>query len=47
MAHRREPVENFAREIMQFCALSLITINPDGSPLLVSGQTVRTLVRKT
>ena len=43
---RREPIENFAREIMQLFVLSLITMNPDGSPLLVSGQTVRTYSAK-
>ena len=42
----QEPTENFACEIMQLFVLGLITMNPDGSPLLVSGQSVRTYSSK-
>ncbi|MCR6702862.1 MAG: DUF1800 domain-containing protein [Dokdonella sp.] len=34
--------ENFAREVMQLFSIGLIRLNPDGSPLLVGGQTVPT-----
>ena len=37
-----EPNENFACEIMQLCVLGFMKMNPDGSPPLVSGQSVRT-----
>ena len=42
----REPNENFALEMIQLFVLGLITMNPDGSPLLVSGQSVRTYSSK-
>ena len=42
----REPNENFAREIIQLFFWGLIKMNPDGSPPLVSGQTVRTYSTK-
>ena len=45
--HDREPNENFACEIMQLFVLGLVTMNPDGSSLLVSGQTVERTVRRT
>ena len=32
---------------MQLFVLGLVTMNPDGSPLLVSGQTVERKVRRT
>jgi uncharacterized protein (DUF1800 family) len=36
----RIPDQNFARESMQLFSIGLVRLNPDGTPLLVGGQTV-------
>ena len=41
------PPKTSPEEILQLFVLGLITMNPDGSPLLVSGQTVERTVRRT
>lgn len=38
----RNPDENYAREIMQLFTIGTVKLNPDGTPVLVNGQTVPT-----
>jgi uncharacterized protein (DUF1800 family) len=38
----RQPDENYAREVMQLFSVGLVLLNPDGTPQLVSGNTVDT-----
>lgn len=39
------PDENFARELMQLFTIGLVELNPDGTPVLVGGETIRTYDR--
>lgn len=41
------PDENYAREVMQLFSIGLVRLNPDGTPLLVDGQTVPTYGQDT
>lgn len=36
------PDENFARELMQLFTIGLVELNPDGTPELLNGETIRT-----
>jgi uncharacterized protein (DUF1800 family) len=38
----RVPDQNFAREVMQLFSIGLVQLNPDGTPVLVNGNTVET-----
>lgn len=46
-ANNIRPDENYAREIMQLFSIGLVQLNVDGTPVMVSGQTVPTYNQET